>query len=111
MEAARRPCGMVHKPAVSMHATEGHAVIDQLAEGLSGPTTGDEKAGAKKMGAIPRQKMPEQEPANRVRNFEEYRMDIRLKWHGRRHYDACSVRNLSVAMAVLSVSTFPDLSN
>ena len=54
-----------------MHATEGHAVIDQLAEGLSGPTTGDEKAGAKKMGAIPRQKMPEQEPANRVRNFEE----------------------------------------
>ena len=63
--------GTVHKPSVSMHATEGHAVIDQLAEGLSGPATGAEKAGAKKMGAIPRQKMPEQEPVNRVRNFEE----------------------------------------
>ena len=63
--------GMVHKPAVSMHAAEGHAVIDQLAEGLSGSTTGTEKAGAKKMGAIPRQKMPEQEPANRIKNFEE----------------------------------------
>jgi len=39
--------GTAHKPSVSMHATEGHAVIDQLAEGLSGPTTGAEKAGAK----------------------------------------------------------------
>src|SRR3972149_1275594 len=63
--------GMVHKPAVSMHAAEGHAVIDQLAEGLSGSTTGTGKAGAKKMGAIPRQKMPEQEPSNRIKNFEE----------------------------------------
>jgi len=63
--------GMVHKPAVSMYATEGHAVTDQLAEGLSGSSTGVEKPGAKKMGTIPRQKMPEQDPANRIKNFEE----------------------------------------
>lgn len=54
-----------------MHATEGHDVIDQLAEGLSGAGTGAEKTGAKKMGAIPRQKMPEQDPVNRIKNFEE----------------------------------------
>src|SRR5574337_356349 len=62
--------GMVHKPSVSMHAAEGHAVIDQLAEGLSGADTGG-KPGTKKMGAIPRQKMPEQDPINRIKNFDE----------------------------------------
>ncbi|WKZ16200.1 MAG: bifunctional dihydroorotate dehydrogenase B NAD binding subunit/NADPH-dependent glutamate synthase [Candidatus Jettenia caeni] len=63
--------GTAHKVHASMHATEGHAVIDQLAEGLSGAGTSAEKTGAKKMGAIPRQKMPEQDPVNRVKNFEE----------------------------------------
>ncbi|NUO08623.1 MAG: bifunctional dihydroorotate dehydrogenase B NAD binding subunit/NADPH-dependent glutamate synthase [Candidatus Brocadia sp.] len=63
--------GTVHKPAVSMHATEGHAVVEQLAEGLSGIEAGGGKPGARKMGAIPRQKMPEQEPKNRIRNFDE----------------------------------------
>jgi glutamate synthase (NADPH/NADH) small chain len=56
---------------VSMHTVEGHAVVDQLAEGFSGTGTGGEKAGAKKMGAIPRQKMPEQDHANRIKNFNE----------------------------------------
>ena len=63
--------GTTHKPAVSMHAAEGHAVIDQLAEGLSGAEAGVGKPGVKKMGAIPRQKMPEQDPKNRIKNFEE----------------------------------------
>lgn len=54
-----------------MHAAEGHAVIDQLAEGLSGAEAGVGKPGVKKMGAIPRQKMPEQDPKNRIKNFEE----------------------------------------
>ncbi|UJS19009.1 MAG: bifunctional dihydroorotate dehydrogenase B NAD binding subunit/NADPH-dependent glutamate synthase [Candidatus Jettenia sp.] len=63
--------GTAHKVHASMHATEGHDVIDQLAEGLSGAGTGAEKTGAKKMGAIPRQKMPEQDPVNRIKNFEE----------------------------------------
>ncbi len=63
--------GLVHKPAVSMHAAEGHAVVEQLATGLSGVETNTGKSGARKMGAIPRQKMPEQEPKNRIKNFEE----------------------------------------
>lgn len=63
--------GTVHKPAVSMHASEGHAVVDQLAAGFSGAETGGGKPAVKKMGAIPRQKMPEQEPKNRIKNFEE----------------------------------------
>jgi glutamate synthase (NADPH/NADH) small chain len=63
--------GMVHKPEVSMHAAEGHAVVEQLATGLSGVETSAGKSGARKMGAIPRQKMPEQEPKNRIKNFEE----------------------------------------
>ncbi|MCF6159356.1 MAG: bifunctional dihydroorotate dehydrogenase B NAD binding subunit/NADPH-dependent glutamate synthase [wastewater metagenome] len=56
---------------VSMHAAEGHAVVEQLAEGLSGASPDPEKAGPKKMGSIPRQKMPEQDPVNRIKNFEE----------------------------------------
>ncbi|MCF6156880.1 MAG: bifunctional dihydroorotate dehydrogenase B NAD binding subunit/NADPH-dependent glutamate synthase [Candidatus Brocadia sp.] len=63
--------GTAHKPSVSMHAAEGHAVIDQLAEGLSGVEAGGGKSGAKKMGAIPRQNMPEQDPKNRIKNFDE----------------------------------------
>lgn len=63
--------GMVHKPPVSMHAAEGHAVVEQLATELSGVESSAGKSGAKKMGAIPRQKMPEQEPKNRIKNFEE----------------------------------------
>ena len=63
--------GTVHKPAVSMHVAEGHAVVEQLAEGLSGVEAGVGKTGAKKMGAIPRQKMPEQDPINRIKNFDE----------------------------------------
>ncbi len=63
--------GTVHKPAVSMHAAEGHAVVEHLAEGLSGVESGGVKPGAKKIGAIPRQKMPEQDPKNRIKNFEE----------------------------------------
>ncbi len=56
--------GIAHKPHVSMEATDRHEVVEQLAAALSG-------AGPKKMGSIPRQKMPEQEPVNRVKNFEE----------------------------------------
>ena len=62
--------GTTHMPSVSMHATERHAVVEQLAEGLSGAVAGGEKAGARKMGSIPRQKMPEQDPVNRIKNFE-----------------------------------------
>ena len=64
--------GITHRHSVStMHATERHAIVEQLAEGLSGAVAGGEKAGAKKMGSIPRQKMPEQDPVNRIKNFEE----------------------------------------
>ncbi|MDR4508451.1 MAG: bifunctional dihydroorotate dehydrogenase B NAD binding subunit/NADPH-dependent glutamate synthase [Candidatus Brocadiaceae bacterium] len=56
---------------ISMHATEGHEVVDQLAEGLSGVGTDEQKTGPIKMGSIPRQKMPEQDPKNRIKNFEE----------------------------------------
>lgn len=56
---------------VSMHATERHVIVEQLAEGLSETHASSDKTGSKKMGAIPRQKMPEQDPANRIKNFEE----------------------------------------
>ena len=63
--------GTAHKPKVFMHATGGSAVIDQLAEGFTGTVVAGEKPGAKKVGSIPRQKMQEQDPGERVRNFNE----------------------------------------
>jgi len=58
--------GTAHVPEMSMHATQGTDVIDQVAGGFSGMDSTP-----RKIGSIPRQNMPEQDPHERVRNFQE----------------------------------------